>query len=79
MTPDLLERLKAMPSFKAWWDQSHVEADQRTLLRYFEARNDPLSSRAREMIQECSDPAVLEAWLDRAFAGETAAQIFGAR
>lgn len=87
MTPDLLERLKAMPSFKAWWDESHSEGEaegeararREALLGYFQVRHDTLSSRAEEEIRACTDPTLLKQWLDRAFAGETSAEIFGTR
>jgi hypothetical protein len=37
---------------------------------------DALSPSAETLIQSCSDPAILDEWLDRAFRGETSAQIF---
>jgi hypothetical protein len=83
MSPDVLERLKTVPSFKARYDQAkaegRAEGKAEVLLRYFRARHDTPSASARAVIETCSDPALLDEWLDRAYAGETSAHIFGSR
>jgi hypothetical protein len=95
MSPDVLEKLKTIRTFKEWWDQSGAEGRaegrvegqaegavghaRNALVRYFRVRHQKVSQHAKTMIDECSDAAVLDGWLDRAYAGETPEQIFGDR
>lgn len=46
------------------------------LIQFFSARKDTLSDYALSQINGCKDASRLSYWLHRAYAGETAAQIF---
>jgi hypothetical protein len=54
-----------------------LKGKAQTLLQFFHARRDPVPTQAVTEIIACSDSSVLDGWLDRAFNGETAEQIFG--
>jgi len=89
LTTELMEKLEAIPKWKARVEQHHAEGRSeglteglteglaQSLLLCFESRGDNPSGHARTMIRECDTPAQLQAWQVRAYRGETSAQIFG--
>jgi hypothetical protein len=56
--------------------EGQVDGEATALLRYFAAAGDELSSHAQLEIVSCADPGTLLDWLDRAYRGETSAEIF---
>jgi hypothetical protein len=78
LSPDLLERIKEIPAFRARFDQARAEGEGESLLRYFRVQGDELAPHALEQIRACTDPALLAQWQERAYRGETSGQIFGA-
>jgi hypothetical protein len=83
LSPDLLERIKEIPAFRARFDQARAEGEsegeRESLLRYFRVKGDELAPHVLEQIRACIDPALLAEWQERAYRGETSGQIFGAR
>lgn len=91
LSPDLMERIKEIPAFRARFDQARAEGEAEgvlageargegeSLLRYFRVRGDELAPHALQRIRACTDPAVLADWQERAYRGETSEQIFGGR
>jgi hypothetical protein len=85
LSPDLMERIKEIPAFRARFDQAcaegkaegKAEGERVSLLRYFRVRGDDVAPRALEQIRACTDPALLADWQERAYRGETSEQIFG--
>jgi hypothetical protein len=82
---DLLAKLMTMRSFRIWWSQSMADGFEEgqvlqardTLQRYFRARRDLLPPHALAAIDQCTSLSILVTWENRAFAGESAAKIFG--
>jgi hypothetical protein len=95
LSPDLMERIKEMPAFRARFDQARAEGEAKgeltgeargeakgegeSLLRYFRVRGDDLAPHVLEQIRACTDPALLADWQERAYRGETSEQIFGGK
>jgi hypothetical protein len=93
-SPDLMERIKDIPAFRARFEQARAEGEAKgelageargeargegdSLLRYFRVRGDDVAPDALERIRTCTDPVVLADWQERAYRGETSEQIFGA-
>jgi hypothetical protein len=77
LSPDLMERIKEIPAFRARFDQARAEGEGESLLRYFRVRGDELAPHALEQIRACTDPVLLADWQERAYRGETSGQIFG--
>jgi hypothetical protein len=81
----MLASLMTSKSFRAWWNESMADGFEQgqvfqareTLRRFFLARRDFLAPHAVAAIERCDDLAILIRWQDRAFAGESAAEIFG--
>jgi hypothetical protein len=86
------QRFESLPSVRAWREQLSAEGEargeargeaigrasalQETLVNYFTTKGDRLSQAAIALIRGNSDALVLQTWIERAFRGETAAQIF---
>jgi hypothetical protein len=85
LSPDLMDRIKEIPAFRARFDQAHAEGkvegeltgEGESLLRYFRVRGDDVAPRVLERIRACTDLALLADWQERAYRGETSEQIFG--
>jgi hypothetical protein len=94
LSPDLMERIKEIPAFRARFDQARDEGwakgeaegrargeargEGESLLRFFRVRGDDLAPHVLDRIRACTDPALLADWQERAYRGETSGQIFGA-
>jgi hypothetical protein len=93
LSPDLMERIKQIPAFRARFDQARAEGEAKgqlageargeargegeSLLRFFRVRGDDVAPDTVERIRACTDPVVLADWQERAYRGETSGQIFG--
>jgi hypothetical protein len=85
MTDVAMDRLLTLPSFRDLVARREAEAAakaegeglKRALLTYFGMEGDTPSADALATLRACSDPAILENWLQRAYRGETSAQILG--
>jgi hypothetical protein len=81
----MLVTLMTSKPFRAWWnesmadgfDQGQVSQARDTLRRFFLARGDFLAPHAVAAIERCDDLSILVGWEHRAFAGESAARVFG--
>lgn len=56
--------------------EARAEAGREALIGYFMATGENLSPEALATINACTDDAVLQSWLMRAYHGESAAKIF---
>jgi predicted transposase YdaD len=57
-------------------DEGLLKGRAQTLLQFFGARRDRVPAHAITEITNCADVAVLDGWLERAFGGESAEEIF---
>lgn len=86
-----MERLASLPSVQKLLEKAKaaaalrereaaqaaiLKANVRNLREYFAAKGEALTPGAITTIDTCTDPAVVQSWLMRAFHGETAAEIF---
>jgi hypothetical protein len=78
MTTELLDKLDAFPAFRERRVRDRIAGQAATLQQFFEIRGDVLSEHAVQQIATCTEPITMQKWLERAFRGETAAEIFGA-
>lgn len=67
---------KAEARVEAKAQEAVIRAKTDDLIQFFSARKDTLSDYALSQINGCKDAGRLSYWLHRAYAGETAAQIF---
>lgn len=95
MTDAAMERLMALPTFRDFMErrmaerealvEARVEAKTRVadlrdaLLTYFTSTGDTPSDDELATLDTCGNPTVLRSWLQRAYKGETAAQILKKR
>lgn len=88
LQPDMARKLRHLEWFREWeaevkaegWAEAKAEADaaatSRHLNEFLVLRGDAPSKHALHTISTCQDADVLEAWLKRAYLGETSAQLF---
>jgi hypothetical protein len=80
LQPDLLAKLRQMPSFGTWEAEAEArgraEGEANALIQYFSARGDAPSVYAFSLIRGCVNADVLSNWLARAYLGEKSADIF---
>jgi hypothetical protein len=85
----VIDRLSTVPAFRDWVDRKAVdiraaskaegvhEHALHALLTYFAVKRDTPTSDAIATMRACTDPAILDSWLQRAYQGETSTEIFG--
>lgn len=84
LQPDMFEKLRHLESFREYEAKVKAEgkaeadaaATSRHLKDFLVLRGDAPSKYALNAISACQDADVLEAWLKRAYLGETSAQLF---
>jgi hypothetical protein len=56
-----------------------LQGKAQALIQFFNARGDAVPAHAVTSILTCTNPGTLDGWVERAFGGESAGQIFGPR
>lgn len=93
MDDAVIDRLSTVPAFRDWAERKAVgiraaskaegkaegvqEYALHALLTYFAVKRDTPTPDAIARMRACTDPAILDSWLQRAYQGETSTEIFG--